>query len=114
MVDSFILENAHLQMRVNSLGGKVQSLFSRQCQIPVLYDNPAGGMFPMIPMANRVSDNRFLFVDEKSGCPAIMRMHVSSCMAMAGYNRGKSKRNLPVIVYCNCVRNIPADSIIWR
>jgi hypothetical protein len=27
MVDSFILENAHLQMRVNSLGGKVQSLF---------------------------------------------------------------------------------------
>ena len=31
MVDSFILENAHLQMRVNSLGGKVQSLFSRQC-----------------------------------------------------------------------------------
>ncbi|MGS3446885.1 aldose 1-epimerase [Klebsiella electrica] len=61
MADSFLLENAHLRMRVNPLGGKVQSLFSRQCQIAVLYDNPAGGMFPMIPMANRVSDNRFLF-----------------------------------------------------
>ncbi|PJX30805.1 aldose 1-epimerase, partial [Klebsiella sp. A-Nf5] len=53
MAEALILENAHLRMRISSLGGKVQSLFSRQHQAPVLYDNPAGGMFPMLPLANR-------------------------------------------------------------
>ncbi|MDR8300696.1 aldose 1-epimerase, partial [Klebsiella pneumoniae] len=46
MAEEWILENAHLRMCVSSLGGKVQSLFSRQYQAPVLYENPAGGMFP--------------------------------------------------------------------
>ena len=27
----------------------------------MLYENPAGGMFPMLPMANRVAGNRFIF-----------------------------------------------------
>ena len=61
MAEEWILENAHLRMCVSSLGGKVQSLFSRQYQAPVLYENPAGGMFPMLPMANRVAGNRFIF-----------------------------------------------------
>lgn len=50
MAEEWIMENAHLRMCVSSLGGKVQSLFSRQYQAPVLYENPAGGMFPMLPM----------------------------------------------------------------
>jgi galactose mutarotase-like enzyme len=61
MAESLILENAHLRMRVSPLGGKVQSLFSRQYQAPVLYENSAGGMFPMLPLANRVAGNRFIF-----------------------------------------------------
>ncbi|HHC3321427.1 TPA: aldose 1-epimerase [Klebsiella pneumoniae] len=61
MAEEWILENAHLRMCVSSLGGKVQSLFSRQYQAPVLYENPAGGMFPMLPLANRVAGNRFIF-----------------------------------------------------
>lgn len=61
MAEEWIMENAHLRMCVSSLGGKVQSLFSRQYQAPVLYENPAGGMFPMLPMANRVAGNRFIF-----------------------------------------------------
>ncbi|HHG8771769.1 TPA: aldose 1-epimerase [Raoultella planticola] len=61
MAENFIVENAHLRMRVDSLGGKVQSLFSHQHQSAVLYNNPAGGMFPMLPLANRVAGNQFLF-----------------------------------------------------
>ena len=61
MADSFILENAHLRMRVDPQGGKVQSLFSRRHQTPVLHENPAGGLFPMVPLANRVAGNRFSF-----------------------------------------------------
>ncbi|TDQ19968.1 galactose mutarotase-like enzyme [Raoultella sp. BIGb0149] len=61
MADGFILENAHLQMRVDPQGGKVQSLFSRRHQTPVLHENPAGGLFPMVPLANRVAGNRFSF-----------------------------------------------------
>jgi galactose mutarotase-like enzyme len=61
MAEEWILENAHLRMRVASLGGKVQSLYSRHYQAPVLYENPAGGMFPMLPLANRVAGNRFIF-----------------------------------------------------
>ena len=61
MAEEWIMENAHLRMCVSSLGGKVQSLFSRQYQAPVLYENHAGGMFPMLPMANRVAGNRFIF-----------------------------------------------------
>jgi aldose 1-epimerase len=60
MAEEWILENAHLRMRVSSLGGKVQS-FLPQYQAPVLYENPAGGMFPMLPLANRVAGNRFIF-----------------------------------------------------
>ncbi|CAM3059818.1 Aldose 1-epimerase [Klebsiella spallanzanii] len=61
MAEELIMENAHLRMRVSPLGGKVQSLFSRQYQASVLYENPAGGMFPMLPLANRVAGNRFIF-----------------------------------------------------
>ncbi|QNK07934.1 aldose 1-epimerase [Enterobacter sp. JUb54] len=61
MTQVLMLENAHLRMRVSTLGGKVQSLFSSRYQVPVLYENPAGGMFPMLPLANRVAGNRFSF-----------------------------------------------------
>jgi aldose 1-epimerase len=72
MAEEWILENAHLRMRVSSLGGKVQSLFSRQYQAPVLYENPAGGMFPMLPLANRVAGNRFIFHGRRLSCLATM------------------------------------------
>lgn len=69
MAESFILENAHLRMRVDPQGGKVQNLFSRQYQAPVLYENPAGGMFPMVPLANRVAGNRFPFRGREIALP---------------------------------------------
>ncbi|STV74115.1 aldose 1-epimerase [Klebsiella michiganensis] len=45
MAEEWILENAHLRMRVASLGGKVQSLYSRHYQAPVLYENPPAACF---------------------------------------------------------------------
>jgi hypothetical protein len=88
MAEEWILENAHLRMRVASLGGKVQSLFSRQYQAPVLYENPAGGMFPMLPLANRVAGNRFIFQGREIVLP---RHHADAHFfftATAGYSAG--------------------------
>ncbi|MDP0978134.1 aldose 1-epimerase, partial [Klebsiella pneumoniae] len=48
-------------MCVSSMGGKVQSLFSLKYQSPVIYENPDGGMFPKMPLDNRVAGNRFNF-----------------------------------------------------
>lgn len=60
MSSPFILENAHLRMCVDPQGGAVQQLFSLTCQRPVLKD-PSGtsALFPMLPLANRVAENRF-------------------------------------------------------
>lgn len=60
MVAVFTLENAHLRMRVDPQGGVVQQLFSLAHQRPVLQD-PTGtsALFPMLPLANRVAENRF-------------------------------------------------------
>ncbi|WHP32564.1 aldose 1-epimerase [Trabulsiella odontotermitis] len=54
------LENAHLRMRIDPQGGALKQLFSLTFQRPVLYDaaNPAA-LFPMLPLANRVAENRF-------------------------------------------------------
>lgn len=58
------VENAHLRMRVTPQGGMVLSLDALACQQPVLRPG-AGlspgdcGLFPMLPLANRVAGNHF-------------------------------------------------------
>lgn len=114
MAEEWILENAHLRMCVSSLGGKVQSLFSRQYQAPVLYENPAGGMFPMLPLANRVAGNRFIFHGRRLSCLATMPTSISFFTVTAGYSAGILLSTAPSIVYYSCVGSMPAVSIIWR
>lgn len=59
------LQNAHLRMRVDPQGGMLSSLFSLPHQQPVLYTGAEGsGLFPMLPVANRVAGNRF---DQRDG-----------------------------------------------
>lgn len=64
MSDQLNLENAHLRMRVTPQGGTVLSLDSLDNQMPVLRAGAGrqpgdGALFPMLPLANRVRDNRF-------------------------------------------------------
>lgn len=64
MSDQLNLENAHLRMRVTPLGGMVLSLDSLDHHMPVLRAGNGhlpgdGALFPMLPLANRVRDNRF-------------------------------------------------------
>jgi Galactose mutarotase and related enzymes len=60
-----LLENAHLRMRVTTQGAAVLSLDSVEHQQPVLRAGEGKapgdcGLFPMLPLANRVAGNRFL------------------------------------------------------
>lgn len=64
MTDKLWLENTHLRMCVSPNGGSVLSLDSLDYQQPVLRAgkgmSPGDcGLFPMLPLANRVEDNRF-------------------------------------------------------
>lgn len=64
MAAIFNLENAHLRMRVTPQGGAALSLDALEYAAPVLYpaagNTPGdGGLFPMLPLANRVTGNRF-------------------------------------------------------
>ncbi|MDM2736794.1 aldose 1-epimerase [Citrobacter sp. Ct235] len=64
MTTPLTLNNAHLRMRVDPQGGRLLALFSLQHQQPVLRAGEEksvgeGGLFPMLPIANRVADNRF-------------------------------------------------------
>ncbi|HEX4503664.1 MAG TPA: aldose 1-epimerase [Scandinavium sp.] len=65
MVETLLLENAHLRMRVALLGAAVLSLDSLAYQQPILRtgkgEKPGDcGLFPMLPLANRVAGNRFV------------------------------------------------------
>lgn len=65
MNDALTLQNAHLRMCVDPQGGSLLSLVSLQHQQPVLREGQGKkpgdcGLFPMLPVANRVADNRFL------------------------------------------------------
>jgi aldose 1-epimerase len=65
MAETLLLENAHLRMRVAPQGGAVLSLYSLKFQQPVLRagkgEAPGDvGLFPMLPLANRVAGNRFM------------------------------------------------------
>lgn len=58
------LQNAHLRMRVDPQGGTLLDLFSLPHQHAVLragkgYAAGDCALFPMLPVANRVADNRF-------------------------------------------------------
>jgi Galactose mutarotase and related enzymes len=73
-MESFLLENAHLRMRVAPQGGALLSLFSLRHQLPVLRE--ASGeqpgecaLFPMLPLANRVAGNRFAFAGRDVALP---------------------------------------------
>ncbi len=64
-METLALENAHLRMRISPQGAAVLSLDSLKYQQPVLRagDGKAPGdcgLFPMLPLANRVEGNRFL------------------------------------------------------
>lgn len=64
MAETLLLENAHLRMRVALQGGAVLSLDSLTFHQPVLRagrgETPGDcGLFPMLPLANRVEGNRF-------------------------------------------------------
>lgn len=64
MTTPMTLHNAHLRMRVDPQGGRLLGLFSLQHQQPVLHVGEGktagdGGLFPMLPVANRVAGNRF-------------------------------------------------------
>lgn len=56
-----VLQNSALTAHIDPNGAKVQRLTSRLLQRSVLYENAAGGLFPMLPLANRVAGNRFVF-----------------------------------------------------
>ncbi|EHR8838381.1 aldose 1-epimerase [Shigella flexneri] len=55
------IQNGLLEADVDLDGGRVLHLNSRPFSLPVLHENPAGGVFPMLPLANRVASNRFIF-----------------------------------------------------
>ncbi|MEB6378712.1 aldose 1-epimerase [Leclercia adecarboxylata] len=69
MMDSLLLQNAHLRMRVNPQGGGLQELFSLVCGQPVLWDGGDSALFPMLPLANRVAGNRFAFQGREIALP---------------------------------------------
>jgi aldose 1-epimerase len=73
-MESFILENAYLRMRVSPQGGALLSLFSLRHQQPVLREASGRSpgecaLFPMLPLANRVAGNRFTFAGRDVALP---------------------------------------------
>lgn len=69
-----IVENAHLRMRVSPQGGAVLSLDSLLDGQPLLRAGEGTrpddvALFPMLPLANRVRDNRFLLAGEAITLP---------------------------------------------
>lgn len=75
MAAVFTLENAHLRMRVTPAGGAVLSLDSLIHAAPVLRAGEGRapgdcGLFPMLPLANRVEGNRFTLAGREIALPA--------------------------------------------
>ncbi|HCH39880.1 MAG TPA: aldose 1-epimerase, partial [Enterobacter sp.] len=50
-METLLIENAHLRMRVNPQGGGLQELFSLTCGQPVLWNGGDSALFPMVPLA---------------------------------------------------------------
>lgn len=74
MDDTLTLQNTYLRMRVDPQGGRLLGLFSLAHQQAVLREvcgvKPGEcGLFPMLPVANRVAENRFLFRGEAVNLP---------------------------------------------
>lgn len=74
MATPFFLENAHLRMRVTAAGAQVLSLVSLPLGLPVLRAGEGTGpgdcgLFPMLPLANRVAGNRFRLGGEEIVLP---------------------------------------------
>ena len=68
------LQNAHLRMCVDSQGGSLLSLVSLQHQQAILREGHGQqpgdcGLFPMLPVANRVAGNRFMLRGEEVVLP---------------------------------------------
>lgn len=69
-----LLENAHLRMRITPQGGAVQSLERVADGQPLLRAGKGArpddvALFPMLPVANRVRDNRFNLAGERITLP---------------------------------------------
>lgn len=89
MNDALTLQNAHLRMCVDPQGGSLLSLVSLQHQQPVLREGQGKkpgdcGLFPMLPVANRVADNRFLLCGNRWFYPNMMRTMFSIYMVTVG------------------------------
>ena len=68
------LQNAHLRMCVDPQGGSLLSLVSLQHQQAILREGHGQrpgdcGLFPMLPVANRVAGNRFMLRGEEVVLP---------------------------------------------
>lgn len=68
------LQNAHLRMCVDPQGGTLLSLVSLQHQRTILREGQGKqpgdcGLFPMLPVANRVAGNRFMLRDDEVVLP---------------------------------------------
>lgn len=55
------LQTAELDATIDPQGARIQQLIFRPAGLPVLYENPTGGLFPMLPVSNRVAGNGFVF-----------------------------------------------------
>lgn len=70
MMETLLLENAHLRMRITPQGGAVQRLCSLRHQRPILREAPGeSALFPMLPLANRVAGNRFKLLGREITLP---------------------------------------------
>ena len=84
-----MLQNAHLRMCVDPQGGSLLSLVSLQHQQAILREGHGQqpgdcGLFPMLPVANRVAGNRFMLRGEEVVLPQPF-----SCTVTAGCNAGR-------------------------
>lgn len=69
MANSLLLQNAHLRLSVDPQGGGLRELVSLTHDTHVLWDKGESALFPMLPLANRVSGNRFSFQGREVALP---------------------------------------------
>lgn len=69
MAKSLLLQNAHLRLSVDPQGGGLRELVSLTHDTHVLWDKGESALFPMLPLANRVSGNRFSFQGREVALP---------------------------------------------
>lgn len=114
-----MLQNAHLRMCVDSQGGSLLSLVSLQHQQAILREGHGQqpgdcGLFPMLPVANRVAGNRFMLRGEEVVLPQHGADDTFSCTVTAGCNAGRLSLSPKAVVCCSCAVGIPVATTIRR